>query len=65
MHVTAEAKRMEERQKTKDKRQKTKVEEHSDEIPPWRGKYRDKQLTFVCVSWRDFLIVMILVYNLE
>ena len=24
-----------------------KVEERSDEIPPWRGKNRDKQLTFI------------------
>jgi hypothetical protein len=28
-----------------------KVEERSDEIPPWRGKNRDKQLTIVRVRW--------------
>jgi hypothetical protein len=26
---------------------KAKVEKHSNEIPPWRGKNRDKQLTFI------------------
>jgi hypothetical protein len=33
-----------------------KVEERSDEIPPWRGKNRDKQLTFIVrVSKRNLL----------
>jgi hypothetical protein len=32
-----------------------KVEERSDEIPPWRGKKCDKQLTFIVrVRFRVF-----------